>query len=152
MTPPGRPSTLHPGGSALRVARLAPRSQSYKPIRLRLRSSPIYVWEAWAWLGALTTPERLPSGAHTKSRAARLASPARAACTAVGYRGVEQREGLLGAHWNGRKWRFEAMPTKPGAYRSGVSALTCPTIKTCFAVGETLLPSSASSAIWRWGQ
>jgi hypothetical protein len=57
-------------------------------------------------------------------------------CNALGI--VENNGAVhsFGAHWNGAAWFLDTIPTSDFASGVSLSSLSCPTAKTCFAVGS----------------
>jgi len=88
-------------------------------------------WDGTSWT-IQATP--LPTGAQNSVLTAVSCSSANA-CTAVGYAGSTGAFGPLVEQWDGTSWAIQAAPNPTGATNSVLTAVSCPTITDCAAVG-----------------
>ncbi len=95
----------------------------------------IGVSDAVAAGGWVIEPTPNPSGT-TQSELEAVSCSGVRACTAVGfYKRSSGRVVTLAERWNGRRWTIEATPNPPRAGSSVFEGVSCPTPKTCTAVG-----------------
>src|SRR3954452_17824042 len=65
-----------------------------------------------------------------------VACPATTTCVAVGYTGgAFTTAHLLTEQWNGTTWTKTARPTPGGATSAQFTAVSCPAVSSCIAVG-----------------
>jgi hypothetical protein len=62
--------------------------------------------------------------------------PAVTSCWAVGRYRVGAKTRALIEHWNGTAWSVVAVPQLGAAVRTTLSGISCPSTKSCFAVGN----------------
>jgi hypothetical protein len=74
------------------------------------------------------------------------------ACTAVGeFFSHRQRELALAERWDGTRWRVQPVPSPAAArHGSGLSAVSCPSARRCFAVGQYLTKSGSVALAETW--
>lgn len=72
-------------------------------------------------------------------------------CWAVGEQTTSGVTRPLIEHWNGRKWSLKASPTVPGSTGTSLSAVSCPALRNCWAVGGAAIGSTKEEPIAeRW--
>jgi hypothetical protein len=77
-----------------------------------------------------------PSGA-TNSVLSGVSCPSTRVCTAVGYFTDPAGNGVtLAERWNGTRWSIEPTPSLAGSTASLLFAVSCPSTRTCIAVGS----------------
>jgi hypothetical protein len=90
-------------------------------------------WNGKAWR-VQATPN--PSGA-TDVVLSGVSCASAAACEAVGsYYNSSDTQVTLAEAYDGKTWSVQATPDPPGAFGSGLSGVSCSSVKTCTAVGE----------------
>ncbi len=92
---------------------------------------------ALRWDGATWQSQEVPTlSGGTSSRLSSVGCASASACTAVGFSGdVFAAPQPFSARWNGVVWQIEPTPQPPGATRSVLSSVSCPTATECVAVG-----------------
>ena len=65
-----------------------------------------------------------------------IACPSAVSCFAVGSYDNGSSVNTLAEHWDGVSWTIQTSPTGTGATDSQLSGLACPSLTSCFAVGE----------------
>jgi hypothetical protein len=105
-------------------------------------------WNGTAWAIA---PSPNPASAHSSSLADVSCRTARA-CTAVGsYVSFPSGTGLtLAERFDGTSWSIQPTPNPAGSSSSLLNGVSCPTRRTCVAVGETVAPAGPSLLIERF--
>jgi hypothetical protein len=65
-----------------------------------------------------------------------VACPSPTSCFAAGsYQTINAQVTLI-EHWTGTNWTVQASPNGTGSFQSQFSGLACPSVSSCFAVGE----------------
>jgi hypothetical protein len=99
------------------------------------------------WNGTRWTIQTLlvPSGGSSPSLSGVSCNSA-SACIAVGSYTDQAGETVpLAETWNGRTWAAESPPSPAGSIGSGLSAISCPSVRTCTAVGGTSTNTTGTS-------
>ena len=73
-----------------------------------------------------------------------VSCPTATMCIAVGIRAAARFEPVI-ARWNGTEWSLVATPELQGEYP--LNAVSCPSVNSCFAVGEVLDAGEAAGAL-----
>jgi hypothetical protein len=110
------------------------------------RYSQLESWNGAAWsLAAFPKP-----AGTTASNLTGIACPAAASCFAVGtaQAGSGPNKTLV-EQWNGTSWSLDASPNPAGALNI-LTAVTCPTATSCFAVGQNQNGSTQKTLIEHW--
>jgi hypothetical protein len=79
-----------------------------------------------------TTP--LPNGALSTTLSA-VSCASASTCTAVGSYENGVGTGTLAERWDGKHWTIQTTPNPPGAQFAQFSGVSCPSARTCIAVG-----------------
>ena len=100
-------------------------------------------WNGSSW-SVMSSP--IPAGA-TFSRLLGVSCPSTRSCFAVGSYSVGPT-GAFGLieHWNGTNWGIMTNPN-PGATFTGFVAVSCPSTRSCFAVGSNNTASSTNQTL-----
>jgi len=81
------------------------------------------------------------------SELAQVACSSPSSCTAVGSTISHRVQSTLVETWDGRHWHLHASPDAPGAIASVLDAVSCPTARSCMAVGSSTYASGATRAL-----
>jgi hypothetical protein len=109
-------------------------------------------WNGESW-SVQPTPD--PPGPRT-SRLSSVSCVSASACIAVGFYAFNApgARRTLAERWNGTRWSIQRSPTPPGAKRSSLSSVSCPSSRTCIAVGYSLSawrrPKTEAGLAMRW--
>ena len=78
-----------------------------------------------------------------------VSCPSTKSCFAVGGRALSDRgpERTLIEHWNGHNWGVMPSPIPTGAAYVGLSGVSCPSTKSCFAVGGSATIDEVSTIL-----
>jgi hypothetical protein len=109
---------------------------------------------ALRWDGRRWSVQRTPEPAGARFAVLRdVSCPSARACVAVGD--FELVPGFFRPYvlrWDGRAWSVEATPAVPGATLATLSAVSCPSARSCMAVGEQIVgPGARTLALRRDG-
>lgn len=122
---------------------------AYDPATANTFLNEVLHWNGSAWLRVrVPSPTPAVAGEGSMLRGVHCASPAD--CWAVGT--YQQGGALFGqaVHWNGSTWSLAAVP-QPGGTRSGRTSqlmdVTCTSADSCWAVGQYLAGSPATTAV-----
>jgi hypothetical protein len=105
-------------------------------------------WDGGHWR---IQPSPVPAGAVSAGLSGVSCQSPRA-CTAVGeFFSSGQRELALAERWDGARWRVQPVPS-PAAARQGseLSAVSCPSARRCFAVGQYFIKSGSVALAETW--
>ena len=95
-------------------------------------------WNGSSW-HIQTTPK--PKGS-VSSQFSRVTCWTALACVAVGSASPSlNNEVPLVEQWNGKTWKIEKAPTRPGFTESVLNGVACPASNRCIAVGDSFKPS-----------
>jgi hypothetical protein len=70
-----------------------------------------------------------------------VACPSPTSCFAVGRYDTPASSGILVAHWNGSHWSSMTSPKPSGSSTPALTAVSCPSTTSCFAVGSYGVPT-----------
>ncbi len=79
-----------------------------------------------------------------------VSCPATKSCFAVGSYTAAARTRTLVAHWNGSFWGITTAPNPNHSTSTVLSGVSCPSTRSCFAVGSVTLGPSAGSLVEHW--
>ncbi len=95
------------------------------------------VWNGSSWQ-VQSTPD--PTGA-TSSQLSGVSCSSATACIAVGdYNDSAGNEVTLAERWDGSSWQLQSTPNPTGATSSALNGVSCPSAKSCTAVGSYVNP------------
>jgi subtilisin family serine protease len=97
--------------------------------------SLVETWNGTEWtVQAAPKPEGKPF-----NRLMGVSCSSASQCTAVGSMAAEPFTvgTLMAARWDGSKWTSQAVPTPAGAKEARLMDVSCPSVSTCMAVGNT---------------
>jgi hypothetical protein len=100
-------------------------------------------WNGTSW-SAQATPDQQPS---TQNEFEAVACPSASTCTAVGYYFGKVDFLPLAAGWNGTAWARLTPVITSGARTSQLSDVSCPTVRSCEAVGSYFSHGPVNSAL-----
>ena len=104
-------------------------------------------WNGSSWS---ILPIQNPTG-HTGSGLSGVSCPSARSCFAVGaYSFGLSTVRTLAAHWNGALWNLVGSPNISVSNATFLNAVSCPSLKSCFAVGNSTINSSARSLVEHW--
>lgn len=104
--------------------------------------------EAWNGTRWSIMPTPNVTGAQASILSA-VSCPASGHCTAVGYYVTSAITGTLAQTWNGHAWSIGKTPNPAGSTNTTLSAVSCPAVSTCVAVGGYVAASSPAIAeVW----
>jgi len=113
---------------------------------------------AAAWGGRNWHRQATPSlaGASVSSGLVGLSCASARACTAAGFGTDTAGESTtLTERWDGTRWRIQPSPVPAGAVSATLTGVSCPTPRTCTAVGEYFSAGQRELALaeqWSGGQ
>jgi hypothetical protein len=103
-------------------------------------------WDGTSWeLQSLPSP---PDAVGISLSGVSCATPD--ACTAVGTFNTPTEVRMLALRWNGSNWQIQPMPNPAGATVSVLSGVSCPTKRSCTAVGFYETDAGSFTLIERW--
>jgi hypothetical protein len=113
---------------------------------------PVTLAEHWG--GTNWSIQRTPNGSgDTSNELHGISCPNVQFCTAVGVRSDGGHDPVtLALHWNGAKWSIQTTPVPEGAHalHGGFLSVSCPSIRTCTAVGHSKLKGTTATLAERW--
>jgi hypothetical protein len=89
------------------------------------------------WDGISWTIQPTPSSGQS-ARLSGVSCPTATWCIAVGSYSTTGNDYGLAERWNGTAWHIQPIPSPPGAWSSGLSAVSCTATSACTAVGGSL--------------
>jgi hypothetical protein len=89
------------------------------------------------WDGISWTIQPTPSSGQSAGLFG-VSCPTATWCIAVGSYSTTGNDYGLAEHWNGTAWHIQPIPSPPGAWSSGLSAVSCTATSACTAVGGSL--------------
>jgi hypothetical protein len=95
----------------------------------------------------LSTPD--PGGSSGVTLRA-VACPTTTSCFAVGSYGSGSTTKPLAEHWNGSSWSIQSTPVPGGTDAANLSGVSCPSTKSCFAVGSYAAGSTQLPLVEHW--
>ncbi len=103
-------------------------------------------WNGKAW-SIVPTPK--VTGAQTAILSA-VSCPASGHCTAVGYYTTSAATDTLAETLNGQAWSISKTPNPAGSSNTTLSAVSCPAVNTCVAIGGYIAASSQPAIAETW--
>ena len=79
-----------------------------------------------------------------------VSCPSPKSCFAVGTYTAGAKSLTLVEHWNGAFWGIMRTPNPNHSKATALDGVSCPTTKSCFAVGTVTLGASAGSLVEHW--
>ena len=131
-------ATPSPAGSASSLLHgvSCPSPTSCTAVGQYTNSSRTALTVAEYWNGSIWSVQATPSPAGSANSALNGVSCATAhKCTAVGYVNASGGTRPLAEHWNGSTWAIQHTQRPPGSYFNYLNAVSCPSTRSCTAVG-----------------
>jgi hypothetical protein len=121
-------------------------------IGLRSRAPLAERWDGRRWSIQPTVSPPAPRGRYTRdAELSGVSCTSRTQCVAVGsYRTGSVTGAPLVEAWNGARWSLQTIPSPPGAFAIGLTAVSCTSSTACTAVGNWDNVAGPSALVERW--
>jgi hypothetical protein len=105
--------------------------------------------EAWNGTRWSIVPTPKVTGAETSILSA-VSCPASGHCTAVGFDTTSAATNVLAETLNGQAWTISKTPNPAGSSNTTLSAVSCPAVNACVAIGGYITASSQPAVAETW--
>jgi hypothetical protein len=109
----------------------------YLPLHSPVKSRPLTIGQYSQGVWHLRTLPNIRYWPTTAAELAGISCPGPSGCFAVGFTVTGQWSRTLVMHFNGVKWSVMHSPSPDASASDLLSAIACPAVSECFAVGST---------------
>jgi hypothetical protein len=102
------------------------------------------------WNGSSWSIESSPNPGSGSANLSGVACPSAHSCFAVGSYAVGSAQNALVEHWNGHGWGLLGAATPSNANGVGLTGVSCPALKSCFAVGSFSTSTTTNTLAEHW--